>query len=328
MSATLTAEELATLTPEEAAAITAEDDISPVQLAEMQRLADAANGVKVDDDDDDNDPAPVPAAATAPAVAPGAAEPAPAAASAAPAPAAPAPAAPAPAPAANAEPASAPAAESAVYKAELPADFDAQVGALSEREADIKRQFAGGDIDLDKFTDEIAALSKDREALNSLKIKAEISQEMNAQQAQASWVATVNRNIDAFAKTDGIDYRTDDAKSGDLDNFVKALAQNPANNDKSMDWFIQEAHKRVMALHGLTKPAAPTVDPKTAIADANAKRTTSPAAAPATLAHVPGGDGPGDIGGEFASIESLSGEQYEAAIAAMTPAQRERFLKS
>jgi hypothetical protein len=325
MSATLTAEELATLTPEEAAAITAEDEMTPAQLAELQRLADAANGVN-DEDDDDPAPAPAtaPAAATPPAAAPAAESAATANAEPAPASAAPASSAAEPAP----EPAVAPAAEPTVYKAELPADFDSQVGALSGREADIKRQFAGGEIDLDKFTDEIAALSKDREALNSLKIKAEISQEMNAQQAQATWVATVNRNIDAFAKTDGIDYRKDDAKSGDLDNFVKALAQNPSNNDKSMDWFIQEAHKRVMALHGLTKPAPQAGDTKQVIADATARRTNATAAAPATLAHVPGGDGPGDIGGEFASIENLSGEAYEAAIAAMTPAQRERFLKS
>ncbi len=214
-----------------------------------------------------------------------------------------------------------------MYKAELPADFTEQVTALSEREVELKRQFSAGEIELEQFTNDIAALSHDREALNSLKIKAEISQEMNAQQAQAAWVATVNRNIDAFAKTDGIDYRSDDAKSGDLDNFVKMLAQNPANEKQSMDWFIQEAHKRVMALHGIAKPA-PASATQTTVVDATAKRTQNTATAPATLAHVPGGDGPGDIGGEFASIENLSGEAYEAAIAAMTPAQRERFLKS
>ncbi|WP_199227487.1 hypothetical protein [Limnohabitans sp. T6-5] len=318
MSATLTAEELATLTPEEQAAITEADDMTPAQLAELQRLADAANGVVVTDDDDDADPAPAPAQAPAAPAAPAAVP------AAEPAAAAPAPATP---PAAEPAPAQAPAQDTTVYKADLPADFTAQVTALSEREVELKRQFSAGEIELEQFTNDIAALSHDREALNSLKIKAEISQEMTAQQAQAAWVSTVNRNIDAFAKTDGIDYRTDDAKSGDLDNFVKLLAQNPTNNDKSMDWFIQEAHKRVMALHGIARPA-PASATQTTVADATAKRTQNTATAPATLAHVPGGDGPGDIGGEFASIENLSGEAYEAAIAAMTPAQRERFLKS
>jgi hypothetical protein len=51
-------------------------------------------------------------------------------------------------------------------------------------------------------------------------------------------------------------------------------------------------------------------------------------AAPRTLADVPGGDGPGDVGGEFADVLALDGEAYEHAIARMSPAQRDKFLRS
>ena len=47
-----------------------------------------------------------------------------------------------------------------------------------------------------------------------------------------------------------------------------------------------------------------------------------------TLAQVPGSDGPGDVAGEFADVLALDGMEYEAAIARMTPAQRERFLRA
>ena len=50
-------------------------------------------------------------------------------------------------------------------------------------------------------------------------------------------------------------------------------------------------------------------------------------ALPATLAQVPGSDGPGDVSGEFSELDSLEGLDYEQAIAKMTPVQRERFVQ-
>jgi hypothetical protein len=62
---------------------------------------------------------------------------------------------------------------------------------------------------------------------------------------------------------------------------------------------------------------------------AGTQRRTPPVdAVPATLANVPGGDGPGDVEGEFADVLALDGMAYEAAIARMTPTQRERFLRA
>jgi hypothetical protein len=43
---------------------------------------------------------------------------------------------------------------------------------------------------------------------------------------------------------------------------------------------------------------------------------------------VPGADGPGDVGGEFADVLSLDGMEYETAIARMSPAQREKFARA
>ena len=63
------------------------------------------------------------------------------------------------------------------------------------------------------------------------------------------------------------------------------------------------------------------------IQEAIAKRKPPVDAAPKTLAQVPGSDGPGDVGSEFADIEALDGMEYEDAIARMSPAQREKFLR-
>jgi hypothetical protein len=101
-----------------------------------------------------------------------------------------------------------------------------------------------------------------------------------------------------------------------------------------MEWFLTEAHRRVRALHGLDALAAkaPTAEEKPAEAKpAEPKPVPSRKppidAAPKTLAHVPGGPGPGDVGSEFADVLSLDGMEFEQAIARMTPAQRERFAR-
>lgn len=349
MSSQLDQDALALLTEEERAAIADEDARSPEEIAALQRLAAGAS----DDDDDENDDdtngngaAPVEGKGAAPAPAPAAASPAPAAAPAADDGGAAAAAA-AEAAAATPAPAPAPAAEvaddkpfRAEYVVELPADFDAKVTALTEREAEIWKKFDGGEIERADLQAQLRDLEKERGELNSLRVKAEISQEMRAQTAEQEWANTVNSFMASTAKAEGIDYRTDAARSADLDAFVKALASNQANAEKSMSWFLAEAHKRVKALHGdvaaAPAPAASAPAPAAAPAQTTAealkaaaeRRKPPVAAAPVTLAQIPGGDGPGDVGGsEFAHLDALEGDALEAAVAKMTPAQREQYSR-
>jgi hypothetical protein len=96
-----------------------------------------------------------------------------------------------------------------------------------------------------------------------------------------------------------------------------------------MEWFLAEAHKRVMALRGAANVSAPAPTPAVdRKAEAAAARKPRMDAVPATLAQVPGADGPGDVGGEFADVLSLDGMEYETAIARMSPAQREKFARA
>jgi hypothetical protein len=308
----LDTEMLETLTPEERAAIE-DDKPSAEELAAMQRIAAGAPADDEDEDDgdDDGDPA---AAAAQPVEGKGAA-------------AAPA-ADPAPAAAAAAEdPAIPPTTVTATYDAKLPSDYDDQVKSLATQEADLKAKFKSGEIDFDEFELQRGELLTKREELTLARAKAEISQEMTQQTAQSQWKATVDRFVLSAAKEDGgIDYRKDLAKQADLDQFLRVLAAREENADKPMDWFLSEAHRRVKALHGLATPAS-KVDDATAVKAANEARKPPIGSAPATLAQVPGGDGPGDVAGEFADIDALEGEALESAIAKLTPAQREKWAR-
>ena len=63
------------------------------------------------------------------------------------------------------------------------------------------------------------------------------------------------------------DYRKDTEKWSDLDAFVRSLAARTEYAHQSMDWFLEEAHKRVLALHGMS----PTVKAEEIDSSAEAK---------------------------------------------------------
>lgn len=320
---TLDAEALATLTPEEREAIQS-TDMSPEEIAALQRIADGAGtGAAGDGDDDDDDPADGAGQAAPPVEGQGAAP------SPTPAPAQ----VPAPTAQAEAAPAAAAAPEPRAprYEAKLPEDYDAKVQNLSEREAELKRMFKSGEIEFDDFEAQRDELLREREQLTIVRTKAEISQEMTAQTAEQQWLNTVQTFVSSTAQLPadkgGIDYRIDTEKAADLDTFVKTLAARNEHADKSMDWFLKEAHRRVLALHSLgSQASAPAPAPSPPPAPVSRKPSLE--AVPTTLAQVPGGDGPGDVTGEFSDVLSLEGLEYEQAIARMTPSQRERFLRA
>jgi hypothetical protein len=205
------------------------------------------------------------------------------------------------------------------YQAKLPDDFVDRQAGLKEQAEDLAAKFKSGDLDFDQYRVEADALAKAERALDEVRIKASLSQEMTAQTAEQQWNHTVQRFISATAKDGGIDYGKDPEKQSDLDLFVRSLANDAKNADKPAEWFLSEGHKRVKALHGIGLV--------TAAPDTKNSRKTPLGAAPKTLAQVPGGDGPGDVdGNEFTDVDNLKGDAQEAAIARMTAAQRERYM--
>lgn len=211
------------------------------------------------------------------------------------------------------------------YKADLPENYKETLGQLSEDETKLKERFKAGEIEFDEFEEARSQIQDQRSTLERAALKAEISQEMNEQTAQQTWENTVHVYIKSVKAE--IDYTKDVEKQADFDQFVKVLAANPKNQDKSMEWFLEEGHRRVKALHGLTSTPAKedTPDPKV---KANNSRKPPLDAAPKNLSQVPGADGPGDVEDEFSDMDRLEGEDLELAIAKMTPAQRERYLQA
>lgn len=235
---------------------------------------------------------------------------------------------------------------SPVLRVELPEDFDDRMASLDTRESDLIKKFKDGDIEVDEFVAETNKITGERAELNQLKTQAAISEQINAQNAEHQWTMSVRRFIRDVKKSEGVDYAPGSPELKQFDSMIKALAQNPENNDKPFKWFLNNAHKATKALLGITtstpsaigakagegkpasKPAAkPQGKQQQAAQTADKNRRKPPVdKVPANLAGVPGGDGPGDVGDEFAELDKLEGLEYEEALARLPKAQRERYL--
>ena len=305
---TLTEEQLATLTDEERAAVT-DTEYSPEELAAMNGIIEETDDAEDADDDSEDTKDDPPADTKAGEVKPSEAAPTTDAAATE-----------------EAEPVK-PTPAVATYQAPEVEGYAEKVAEFAAKESELDAQFKDGELDFDEYKSKIAELSAQREELSRQQTKAEISREMQAQTQDQLWRNTVTTSLTRYAKEEGgIDYSKDQEKSADLDGFITALAKKPENADRSMQWFLDEAHRRVKALHGVavaTKPA----DKKDAVAEAVAARKAPVDKAAKTLAQVPGSDGPGDVEGEFANLDNLEGEALEDAIKKMSADQRERFAK-
>ncbi len=204
------------------------------------------------------------------------------------------------------------------FESKLPDDFEDQVKAIKDKRAQLRESYKNGEIDFDEFEEKREAIDEEQKALDRVALKAEIAKDMNEQTAEQLWAAEVSKFMSAALKSDGIDYNKDAAKNADLDLFVKRLASDPANAEQPMDWFLQEAHKRVKALHGIeTKPESKKPD---------TRRKPSEEMIPKTLANVPGGDDAAEVDSKFAELDKLDGLKLETALAKLSPEQRQAYL--
>jgi hypothetical protein len=283
-------QDYSTLTQEEIDAIN--DDPSPEELITM-RQAEEADDIDEDDDDDIEQEAQTENTETDPAV--------------------------------GDEPIESPAeekpsAKQPAFESKLPDDFKDQVDALKAERQELLTAYKNGDIDFDQYEDQRESLSEREKLLDRAIIKAEISSEMSEQTAAQAWTDTVLSFTNDVAKAGGINYKTDAAKQADLDLFVKTLASRPENETKPMRWFLDQAHGMVKALHGVQDSV-----PSTKTTKQNRKPPIDDL--PRTLAHVPGGSDTEEFSNKFASLDRLDGLDLEAALAKMSPSDREAYLR-
>ncbi len=197
--------------------------------------------------------------------------------------------------------------QSKPYQAVIPENHAELVAATTAGLAALNEKFELDEIGWEDYQKELGELTVQRENLLAVRIKAEISSEMQAEMAQKAeadaqsiWDNTVSTFLSG--KPDGIDYNADPEKHAELDAAVKMYASNPANATKDHQWFLDKAHREVMENNGI-KPAAKQPPPAKAKVE---EAGDDPEKAPIySLGDIPGGVVPG--GSEVEQITQLSG---------------------
>lgn len=231
-----------------------------------------------------------------------------------------------------------------VYKADLPEDYQQRMDDLAAQREALAAKFKAGEMEFDDYRAQDATLLEERAQLGQALTKAEVFQEMNRQNLEKSWNAAVLAFTDAVLASEGVDYRADPAGQKKLDGFIQAITADPDNAELSLREILDKAHGMVKMVYKPvtrgTEPAADkqagaepnkpgqdqNPDKKAAAAKPDKSRKPDLSGLPATLAHVPGGEGPGDLGGgEFSDLDGLDGIALEQAIAKMSPAQRDKY---
>jgi len=224
-----------------------------------------------------------------------------------------------------------------VYRFALPDDYEQQIADVKAERDALFDKVKAGDLTIDEMQVEQARIDSKARELDQMRIQHDIARQSQEHAAHAHRQASINALFARAATSEGgsIDYRKDQSKLNDLDAFVKVLASNEANADKPLKWFLDEAHRRVAALHGasMTPAKQQRQQPKEAqspsdkVKAATEKRRVSLDDMPPTVAGIPGGQGPGDVGEEFADVLALEGEAYEAAIESMARSAPARFAR-
>ncbi len=208
------------------------------------------------------------------------------------------------------------------YRADLPADYEDQVKANKAAVVAARAKFNEGELDQAELEAELERLQDERDTLRDIKTRATVSAEMQEQSAQQAWNNTISTFLDEAAKSPElgiVDYRADKAKQADLDAMVRALGAAPGNEDKPMRWFLEEGHRRVVALHGIATTKKP----------ADVQRKPDASAVVTNLAEVPGGAGDADpVSDEFAELDKLTGLDYERALGRLSEDKRAQYLRS
>jgi len=198
--------------------------------------------------------------------------------------------------------------------AEAPADRDAfiprfeadPVEGLDTKLAELETKLEAGDLTLAEY-------NRERDAIQAAKLQSDFAVRQNEAIARQRWEWEVDSFLDMNKQ-----FKENKLLNAAFDRAVKDLAADPANNDKSMRWFLDSAAGQVNEILG--QRATPTPTP-------GARAAAPVARVPPTLAQVPPAAAMTNDS-EFAMLDGLGGEELEAAVAKLTPTQREKWMRA
>lgn len=192
------------------------------------------------------------------------------------------------------------------------AGLAAQRTELTATKAKALKDLMDGVIEPEEYSRIEGEVSDKLDALTVQRTLHEANVQTDAQQ-QAGVLDTIMR---AAKKAGEVDYATDAKAARQFDTAMKMLADD--GEKRSYAELAADAHAMVLAARGVAKVESVTT-PTPAKARENGK-------GPMTLRNVPAAAVANTGGGWMEQLNSLSGQDYEAAFARLTPAQRAQLL--
>lgn len=215
---------------------------------------------------------------------------------------------------------------------QVPADLDDQITAARTERRDLMRKFSEGELTDEEYQAQLDAAEQKLDSLKDTKRAAEFNQRVaqaNEKAVMESWKASVNGFFKATKETEGIDYANNRVLNSALDTVVKDLATakddagNLVHGDKPQRWFLKEAHRLVKENFGIV--AVPK-GAKPGAKQPAAGKAPDLSKVPPAISRAPAA-GASDDGGEFASLDGLTGMALERAVARMSPEQQARWAE-
>lgn len=209
------------------------------------------------------------------------------------------------------------------YKAEIPADLDANREALLTEKADALEKLMAGEIDAKEFAAVEMRVTKEMAKIDRQLARAETLAEINQQSVSQYEGLVIAQIVDTTKPV--LDYSKDATAQRQFDAVMAGLRADPANASKSFADLAADANKAVLAIRGLSLPGEQT--PAAASAQAASKPTQRGVpAVPPTLRGIPTAATPNSGGGVVEQMANLSGQAYEAAFSKLSPAQQAALL--
>jgi hypothetical protein len=214
-------------------------------------------------------------------------------------------------------------------------DIDGTIGTIDGQLDELETKLDEGDIELSQFIRESRRLNNERQELVADRREQMILQNTNAALYETDWNTSVGNFMETHSNFQN------EIMMGALEAALKQLYANPDNVGSSHYWYLETARRAVQ--EQITPQQASADNPpdnqdspqqraRAAISNESQQRAQKAAGArqkvPTNLSQVPAAqDNPGDDD-EFSNLDSLDGIALEQALAKMTEAQADRYLKA
>ena len=203
-----------------------------------------------------------------------------------------------------------------LFNADLPTDIEAQRTALDEKEAAIDQQYDEGDILFTEHKQALRDINKQRNALDRAELKAELAAEAYQTQIENNWQASKEAFFSAHPE-----FKIDnEAKWVAFDQLVKNETKTVLDKGGAVGVpELERAYTKYKQAFNIE-----AASPK----QAKAPASKNEGVVPPNLGKLPAATANDTDDGKFAHLDRLEGVAFEDALAKLSDAQRDEYLRS